>query len=130
MGFDVGVGWILPDVLQELAFSGKRDLVAELLLLFQSDTESRLAELRTAAASGDRRRVRTQAHSLKGSAAQVGAVALADSCRELELTAETRADLLPLLEEIEERFAMVSRSISLEYGAVQSIETALGFEVQ
>jgi HPt (histidine-containing phosphotransfer) domain-containing protein len=119
MGFDVGVGWILPDVLQELAFSGERAVVAELLLLFQSDTESRLAELRTAAASGDRRRVRAQAHSLKGSAAQVGAVALTDSCRELELAAETRADLLPLLEEIEERFAMVSRSISLEYGAVQ-----------
>jgi len=112
-------GWTLPNALQELALCGEREIVAEVLTLFQSDTESRLAVLRDAVGSGDRHEARAQAHSLKGSALQVGANALAESCREMEMTAETCPDLLRLLGEIERRFAMVSESISREYGAVQ-----------
>lgn len=122
MGLEGGVGWTLPDALQELALGGEWDIVAEVLTLFQSDTQSRLGILREAVQSGDRRRVRSQAHSLKGSAVQVGAGWLADSCREMEQTAEARPDLLPLLEEIEARFSHISNLISLEYGAIQQDE--------
>lgn len=122
MGFQGEMGWTLPDALQELELCGGRDIVAEVLALFQSDTECRLGTLRVAVESDDRPRVRAQAHSLKGSALQVGANALAGSCREMELAAETRPDLLPLLEEIEARFSRVSNLISLEYGAVQQGE--------
>jgi HPt (histidine-containing phosphotransfer) domain-containing protein len=120
MGFETAeVEWSLPEALQELAVAGDREIVAEVLTLFQADTESRLQDLRGAVECGDRRRMCAQAHSMKGSAIQVGANALADSCREMELTAETRQDLMSLLEEIETRFTAVSKAISLEYGAVQ-----------
>jgi histidine phosphotransfer protein HptB len=116
------MGWTLPDALQELALGGEQDIVAEVLALFQSDTQCRLGTLRAAVESDDRPRVRAQAHSLKGSAVQVGATVLADSCREMELAAEARPDLVPLLEKIEARFSQVSNLISLEYGAVQERE--------
>jgi HPt (histidine-containing phosphotransfer) domain-containing protein len=119
MDFETDMGWRLPETLQELAQCGEQEIVAEVLTLFQSDTEHRLTVLRAAVESGDRQTARAQAHSLKGSAVQVGANALAESCREMEMTAETRLNLLSLLEEIEGRFAMVSKSISLEYGAAQ-----------
>ena len=122
LGVHTEMGWTLPDALQELALCGERDIVSEVLTLFQSDTQCRLGLLRKAVESDDRTRARLQAHSLKGSAAQVGAAALADSCREMELTAEARPDLLPLLEEIEARFSHVSNLISLEYGTVQQNE--------
>jgi len=119
MSFEAAeVDWSLPEALQQLAIDGEREIVAEVLTLFQSDTESRLQELRGAVESGDRKRVRAQAHSLKGSAVQVGANSLAEACREMEMTAEARPDLLPLVEEIEARFVAVSKAISLEYGAV------------
>jgi two-component system sensor histidine kinase/response regulator len=120
MGFETAeMEWVLPEALQELAEAGDREIVGEVLTLFQSDTESRLQELRQAVVCGDRGRVRAQAHSMKGSSIQVGANALADSCREMELTAETRPELMSLLEEIETRFTAVSKAISLEYRAVQ-----------
>jgi HPt (histidine-containing phosphotransfer) domain-containing protein len=118
MGFHGEVGWTLPDALRELVLGGEREIVAEVLALFQSDTQSRLGMLREAVQSGDRPRVRSQAHSLKGSAVQVGAAALANSCREMEMTAEARLDLLPLLQEIEARFSHVSSLMSREYGAI------------
>lgn len=119
MGFEAAeVEWSLPEALQQLAMEGEREIVAEVLTLFQSDTETRLQELRASAESGDRQRVRAQAHSLKGSAVQVGANWMAEACREMELTAETRPELMPLMEEIEARFVAVSKAISLEYGAI------------
>ena len=119
MGIEAAeVEWSLPEALQQLAQDGEREIVAEVLTLFQSDTKSRLKDLRGAVESGDRKRVRSQAHSLKGSAVQVGANSMAEACREMELTAETRPQLAPLLQEIEGRFVAVSKAISLEYGAV------------
>jgi len=115
MAIEAAAGWTLPESLQELAECGEKDMVAEVLTLFQADTESRLQVLRSAAEAGDRVRTRAQAHSLKGSAVQVGAMALAEACRELELTAETRPDLLSPLAEIESRFEAVSKAIALGY---------------
>jgi|SRR5579883_1334360 len=113
------VRWTLPETLQQLAVCGEREIVTEVLTLFQSDTESRLRELRSALESGDRKKARLQAHSVKGSAVQVGATFLAEACREMEMTAETPVELRPLLEEIEARFVAVSKAMSLEYGNIQ-----------
>lgn len=111
------VSWTLPDALRELALGGEREIVAEVLALFQADTQSRIGMLREAVQTGDRPRVRSQAHSLQGSAVQVGAAALAESCREMEMAAEARPDLLPLLEEIEARFTHVSNLMCPHYCA-------------
>jgi HPt (histidine-containing phosphotransfer) domain-containing protein len=120
MGFDTAaVEWSLPEALQELVSCGEQGIVVEVLSLFRTDTASRLRELRAAVESGNRKVVRAQAHSLKGSAVQVGANSLAEACREMELTADTRPELVPLLEEIETRFRAVSKAISLDYGAAE-----------
>jgi HPt (histidine-containing phosphotransfer) domain-containing protein len=119
MAFEAEVEWILPEALQQLAIAGEQDIVVEVLTLFRSDTDSRVRTLRAAAESGDRKKVRAEAHSLKGSAIQVGANALGESCREMELTAETRPELLSLVAEIEARFETVAKAMSLEYGTVQ-----------
>ena len=113
------IDWALPDTLRELASLGDRETVAEVLMLFQTDTGARLGTIREAITANDRPRVRAQAHSLRGSAAQMGACALADACLVLERSAELCAELLPLLTEIETRFALVCRTIALEYGSVQ-----------
>lgn len=118
MSFETEMDWTLPETLHQLAICGDKDLVAEVLLLFQTDTDSRLQTLRSAVECGDRRKARAEAHSLKGSAVQVGAHALADSCKQMELTAETNPDLNSLLCEIEARFVRVSKAIS-QYGSVQ-----------
>lgn len=115
MASETAASWTLPESLQELAECGEKEMVAEVLTLFRSDTVSRIQVLRTAVEAGDRVLTRAQAHSLKGSAVQVGAMALAEACRELELTAETRPDLFSPLAEIESQFDAVSRVIALEY---------------
>lgn len=119
MDKEVEVAWRLPEPLQQLAGAGQWEAVAEVLILFQSDTESRLQDLRIAVLRGDRKRVKAQAHALKGSAAQVGASAFAACCQELELNAESRPELDSLLAEIESRFAAASRAIVTELAAVQ-----------
>lgn len=118
MALETELQWTLPEALQELAISGEQEIVVEVLSLFQSDTSARLRSLREAAQRGDRRRVQAQAHSLKGSAVQVGAIGFADCCREMEMTAESRPDLMSLVEEIETRFANVSRVMALEFRMV------------
>lgn len=118
MALENELHWALPEALQELAMSGEQDIVAEVLSLFQSDTRARLRSLREAAQHGDRRRVQAEAHSLKGSAVQVGAIAFADSCREMEMTAESRPDLLSMVDEIETRFAQVSRAMASDFRMV------------
>ena len=118
MGIEAETDWTLPEALHGLALCGEREIVSEVLALFQSDTQSRLRALRGSVQAGDRRRARMEAHSLKGSAVQVGAIAMAELCAELELTAETRPELESVLEQIEARFAAVSKAISLEYGVL------------
>jgi len=65
-----------PDVLaglRELQQDGEPDLLAELVEIFVSDTELRLAALREAVESGDASGVEQIAHAIKGSAGNMGA---------------------------------------------------------
>lgn len=76
--------WVLPESLREFVDTGDREMVVEILTLFQDDSAPRLRELNDALAAGDRETVRKQAHTLKGAALQVGAVAMSGICREIE----------------------------------------------
>jgi HPt (histidine-containing phosphotransfer) domain-containing protein len=60
-------------------------LIAELIDLFKSTTETSLQQMRTALATVDVTRLRRETHKIKGSAKQVGADALAEVCQTLEL---------------------------------------------
>jgi HPt (histidine-containing phosphotransfer) domain-containing protein len=76
--------WVLPESLREFVETGDREMVVEILTLFQEDSAPRLRELNDALASGDREAVRKQAHTLKGAALQTGALAMSGLCREIE----------------------------------------------
>ena len=70
-----------------MAECGDADLVEELIGIFQTDTTSRLEVLGRAVAAGDLATVRAEAHTIKGSAVQVGAGRVADLCKQMELEA-------------------------------------------
>ena len=62
----------------DIAFVG--ELVAE----YRTDGASRVADMRTALAAGQAEDLRRAAHTLKGSSASLGALDLAEACREVE----------------------------------------------
>jgi HPt (histidine-containing phosphotransfer) domain-containing protein len=90
------------------------ELVNELIDAFESDTNARLQRLRDSLAEGDVMGLRKEAHTLKGSASQMGVDVMASLCREIEAAA-MRGQLVVLAERIaalESRFTEVSRSMA------------------
>jgi HPt (histidine-containing phosphotransfer) domain-containing protein len=79
--------WVLPAALQQLQECGDELLVEELIEIFQTDTAARLEVLRQAVDTADYKITRTESHTIKGSALQVGAVKVADICLEMEIEA-------------------------------------------
>ena len=77
-------GWVLPEALEELVRGGNADLIPEIFSEFRTDVGSRLARLREAVARNDGATLRDEVHSIKGSAAQMGATDLAVACLQLE----------------------------------------------
>jgi HPt (histidine-containing phosphotransfer) domain-containing protein len=68
-----------------LAFGADgRSVVAELVATFLAEAPSRLTALRQGVTSGDGREVYRAAHSLKSGAATLGALELAELCRDVE----------------------------------------------
>jgi HPt (histidine-containing phosphotransfer) domain-containing protein len=84
---EISAVWVLPPALQQLEECGEADLVQELIVMFQTDTAERLEILRTAVAAADYPAARLEAHTIKGSALQVGANRVADVCRQMEAEA-------------------------------------------
>lgn len=105
--------WVLPDELRQLAESDE-GLVKEVLSVFQSDTSDRVRKLRAGVEQNDRTVVRNQAHAIKGSAGQVGAMTVASLCRQIEMDALTAdaAALRSLTAELETAFSTVCREMS------------------
>ena len=79
--------WVLPAALRQLAESGEGELVDELIAIFQTDTAERLQLLACAIEAADYPTVRLEAHTIKGSALQVGANRMAELCRQVEMEA-------------------------------------------
>jgi CheY-like chemotaxis protein/HPt (histidine-containing phosphotransfer) domain-containing protein len=85
----------LLDSLRSLRFDGEPDPVAEIIDLFLRDTPSRLDEARQAAEKRDAAKVQAAAHTLKGSANNLGARRLGAAAGRLENQAATgRWDLI------------------------------------
>jgi HPt (histidine-containing phosphotransfer) domain-containing protein len=108
-------GWSLPETLRELADGGAGGLIPELIEAFRADTTPRLAQMRVAIANADAKGVSDAAHTIKGSAQQMGADAMASICQKLEHAAmDTPASvLLSWLTALEAEYAEVSRAMSL-----------------
>lgn len=105
-----------PDVLAMLADlqePGEPDLLEELVVLFLRDTPERLAAIGDALAAGDLDGAARSAHSLKGSAANLGAGRLQD----LAAIAESRArdgdasDTARVLAAMHQEFGLVRRQL-------------------
>lgn len=76
-----------PDVidsLRQLTPPGEPDVLAEVLQLFLDDVPVRIGRLRGACQAGNALEVQRAAHSLKGSAGNIGANGLLAVCRDLD----------------------------------------------
>ena len=111
--------WILPAALRQLQECGEAVLVEELIAIFQTDTASRLELLERAVGTADYTVVRQEAHTIKGSALQVGAVQVAEICRQLELESRQPqpTDLTFLLRALLRSFDEVCNTIAVRRGS-------------
>ncbi|MEQ8483506.1 MAG: Hpt domain-containing protein [Pseudomonadales bacterium] len=81
----------MPDLIDPAVVAELKDLMAgdleALLQAFRDDSQARLAVARRSWAAGDLAELRSQAHSLKGAAANLGVAGLAAACQGLESAA-------------------------------------------
>jgi signal transduction histidine kinase/CheY-like chemotaxis protein len=96
--------------------TGGRDqkLARELRALYERDTAARLNSLRAAVVSRDYETLWSSAHALKGSVANLGADAMAATCRSIEDRAKAQelAEIESLLVDLETRAAEVSQILA------------------
>ena len=76
----------IVDQLQALARAGNSQLLDRLQASFTRDTPLRVQALRAAVAAGDAEAVAFNAHTLKGSAANLGATEMVETCVQIEAT--------------------------------------------
>lgn len=107
------------DVLTELERLGGHDFVAGLVTQFSSDTDALLSALRDAAADEDVQRFRDAAHALRGSAANLGASMVFNTCLALraitprQLAVEGDAQVNQLIRQTEESVALLKAHVAL-----------------
>jgi HPt (histidine-containing phosphotransfer) domain-containing protein len=106
--------WQLSETLREIGEGGDNGIVLELIDSFQNDTASRLERLHNAVSRHDAATVKAEAHSVRGSASQMGAEALAALCQALEAGAPKLnwIELEDQMKQAEVRFAEVSSAMS------------------
>jgi PAS domain S-box-containing protein len=88
----------------------------QLLETFEQDAIKHLISLRSAIASGESKRLRGEAHALKGASLTIGAQGMADFCQQLESfgTAENVAGAPEALAQLEHEFDRVKNEIEIE----------------
>jgi HPt (histidine-containing phosphotransfer) domain-containing protein len=108
--------WNLPENLREFEEAGDDSFVLELIDSFQKDTAKRFERLQDGVARRDAATAKAEAHSMRGSARQMGAESLADLCQAVEAGAPQMnwPELEYQAKQAEVRFAEV-RSAMAEY---------------
>jgi HPt (histidine-containing phosphotransfer) domain-containing protein len=110
----------MTDPIDEAAFAqtiemvgGDRTFLAELVETYRIDGAERIAEMRSSLAAGSASELQRAAHTVKGSSATLGAVHLADLCREVELRARDGdlEGLAPSIEAIAIEFESVADAL-------------------
>lgn len=109
-----GEAWSLPEELQMLADLGDAETVREVIVVFQRDTAIRIQKIQAAIAAANAPQVRAEAHAIKGSAGQVGAMGVSGICRQIEAAAfkQDLATATSLLPELEAAFQAVRAAMS------------------
>ena len=100
--------------LRELARAGNPQLLHKLQASFARDTPERLGALRAAIAAGDADAVSFNLHTLKGSAANLGATKMVAICQELERfpAAPGRQEFEPLLAALDRHAASAEAALA------------------
>jgi len=81
--------WSPPVSLVE-AVSGDTAVIGELIDAFHADTDGRIRQIQAALTVTEFDTIRSEAHSIKGGARQLGADALANACQQLETLCQMR----------------------------------------
>jgi len=102
--------------LRELRQPGEPDPLAEVAELFIGDTPPRLQQIETALKNRDFQNLAALAHSLKGSASNLGAKQMANLCLKLEKAAKTgdQEQSMGIAAQIKEEFDRVKKALELE----------------
>jgi HPt (histidine-containing phosphotransfer) domain-containing protein len=69
---------------EEIQIAGEPDLIVELIDLYLEDAPRRMAVMRKSLADSNWTLLKREAHSLRGSSGNVGALAMARICQEIE----------------------------------------------
>jgi HPt (histidine-containing phosphotransfer) domain-containing protein len=99
--------------LRQLTPPGEPDVLKELLTLFLEDVPGRIEKLRAAWQAGDAVGVQRSAHSIKGSAGNIGATELYGVCSRIDAQGRSGdlAPLGPMVESLDAEFAKVTAEI-------------------
>jgi len=103
----------VTNALRSLTSPGEPDVLAEVLNLFLVEVPPRITRLRNASAAGNIEEVHRAAHSLKGSAGNIGARRLYGVCAQLDETTKS-GDLTgagPLIDALGVEFGKVELEI-------------------
>jgi HPt (histidine-containing phosphotransfer) domain-containing protein len=105
--------------LREMQANGQPGLMAEVLRLFTEQGRMLLEGVRAAALAGQRDQLSNQLHALKGTAGSVGAVLLAERCRQFEtgIGSLSRSSALDRVEELAQEFERARAALSQELAA-------------
>jgi CheY-like chemotaxis protein len=115
------------DGIRTLQKKGGVDVIGKIVTIFLKDAPLRVAELRRALASGDAPSVRKEAHTLKSSSANMGALGLSALCKDLEaLGRDGRLDeASKTFPRLEEEYARVEAFLKEELGDKSAVGTEL-----
>jgi len=102
------------DSLRQLTPPGEPDVLGEVFQLFLADVPARIDRLRAAWHAGDAVTVQRAAHSLKGSAGNIGATQLAAVCSRLDELGRSGdlSALAPLVASLEAEYGRVEAEIA------------------
>jgi two-component system, sensor histidine kinase and response regulator len=103
---------VLDQIREDLGGSAVREVIEE----FLKSSPSLIATLREAAARGDAPAIRAVVHSMKGTSATLGAVALSRRCAELESSSGSGnvADAAAQVAAIETMYAVARKALEAE----------------
>lgn len=107
---------VVPEGLRELARDIKPERLARIVRIFLTDTRARLSGLRAYLDMEDREGLRQTAHTLKGSAANLGAGRLAELC--LQLETEVQRDDLERARDVVRLLEAEFLHVDREYGTL------------
>lgn len=107
------------ETLRQLTVPGEPDVLAEVLKLFLEETPPRIEKLRNAWTARNIQEVQRMAHSLKGSAGNIGANGLFEICKQLDQAGRsgTVVDAGGLIEALDDEFGKVEAEIHRITGA-------------